>query len=179
MNTTKILLDDRQALANNVIKELSQTFENGQKMLSLLKEIGIDKTELTDWAEIETICKANFPNATIQFNIEANGIEKQYRDAEEFYRKNKGALSFEPMSEQEKENERENLRIYATTDNQIEAHALILQTIDNFNRLQELGVNLDYSNAHFLNKVFSYDYRKEVKMEVYKPNLISLITELK
>ena len=175
----KILLDDRTEMGNNVIAELSQSYENGKKMLLLMQAIGIDKSEINDWSEIENLCKENFPKATLQFNIEANGIEKKYREAEEFFRKHKGALTYEPMSEEEKEKIREEIRIYATTKKQLEARALILQTIDNFNRLQELGARLDYESSYLLHKVFSYDGRTTPKMKPSKSHLINLITELK
>ena len=174
----KILLDDRTEMGNNVIAELSQSYENGKKMLLLLQAIGIDKSEINDWQEIENLCKENFPKATLQFNIEANGIEKQYKEAESFYLKHKGALTYEPMSEEEKEINREELRIYAETPQQIEAYGIIMQTIENFNRLAKLGININFSNSHILNPVFERGSDITPQMQVNKRHLVSVLRNL-
>ena len=177
--TTKILLDDRTELANKVIIELSQSYENGKKMLSLLAAIGIEKSEITDWQEIETLCKKDFPKATIQFNIEANGIEKEYKEAEAFYLKHRNSISYSPISEEEKEINRESVRIYADTPQQIEAYNLIMQTIDNLNRLGELGVKIDFTLSYQLHKVFESRYDRTPQMKPNKTYLVSAVKGVK
>lgn len=156
MNTdNRILLDDRTEFANSVLQEISQSYINGRELLKMLSALGLQVTEVTDWSAVESHFTKQFPKATLQFNLEAFGIAKEFRTAEAFYIQHKSSLTFAPMTEQEKELHRESLRIYADTPRTIEIHGILMQTIDNLNRLKELDAKMNFGTLYNAHRIFT------------------------
>lgn len=175
MNTdNKILLDDRTELANNVLKELNQGYENGRELLKMLSALGLQLDEVTDWSAIESHFTQQFPKATLQFNLEASGIAKAFRAAEAFYIQHKNSLTFAPMTAEEKEMHRESLRIYADTPRTIEIHGLLMQTIDNLNRLKELDAKMNFGTLYNAHRIFTLS--DAGKFEKDKRQIIDFLT---
>ena len=175
----KILLKENEVIYNEVIYNEKQQFENGKTLLRLLAKIGIVKTELTNWSEIESLVSVDYPKAPIQFNIDANGITEQYREAEAFYLKHYQRLSFEPITPEQIEAIKEKHRIYATTEKQLEAYALINTVVHSLNRLIELGMDINQDKIYMLNTAFEGDWRANPRLKVNQSQLTETLMYLK
>lgn len=175
----RILLKENEVNYNDVIYNEKQQFENGKTLLRLLAKIGIEKTEVTNWSEIESLVKVPFPLANIQFNIDSQGITTGYRSAEEFYLKHYQRLSFEPITAEQIEAIKEKHRIYATTEKQLEAHALINTVVDSLNRLIELGIDINVNKAYIVNRAFDGDLREKPPLKVNQSHLTETLIYLK
>lgn len=175
----KILLKENEVIYNEVIYNEKQQFENGKTLLRLLAKIGIVKTELTNWSEIESLVSVDYPKATIQFNIDANGITEQYREAEAFYLKHYQRLSFEPITPEQIEAIKEKHRIYATTEEQLEAYALINTVVDSLNRLIDLGIDINVNKTYLVNRSIDGDLREKPPLKVNQSHLTETLMYLK
>jgi hypothetical protein len=175
----RILLKENEVIYNEVIYNEQQQFENGKTLLRLLAKIGIVKTELTNWSEIESLVTVDYPKAPIQFNIDANGITEQYREAEAFFLKHYQRLSFEPITAEQIEAMKEKHRIYATTEKQLEAYALINTVIDSLNRLIELGIDINVNKTYIVNRAFEGDPRLKPPLKVNQSHLTETLMHLK
>ena len=175
----RILLKENEVTYNEVIYNEQQQFENGKTLLRLLAKIGIVKTELTNWSEIESLVKVHFPLGTIQFNIDAQGITTEYREAEAFYLKHYQRLSFEPIKPEKIEAIKEKHRIYATSEKQIEVHGLVNTVVDSLNRLIELGMDINQDKIYMLNTAFEGDWRANPRLKVNQSQLTGVLTYLK
>ncbi|TDE02726.1 hypothetical protein [Flavobacterium sandaracinum] len=178
MNTKKILLAENQVVTNELITFQINRHQNGKTLLSKLAKIGYVASSIESWESIETHFKQPFPQANLTFNLQTEGIEKEYRDAEAFYLKNRYHLRFDPVTELEQETIREQNRLYTSNDIQIEAYALILQTVENFNRLGKLGMRINWGATHTINSVFVSD-KLNLTMEANKKHLIDIVSSLK
>lgn len=175
----RILLKENEVIYNEVIYNEQQQFENGKTLLRLLAKIGIEKTEVTNWSEIESLVSVDYPKATIQFNIDANGITEQYRESEAFHLKHYQRLSFEPITPEQIEAIKEKHRIYATTEKQIEVHGLVNTVVDSLNRLIELGMDINVNKAYIVNRAFYGDLREKPPLKVNQSHLTETLMYLK
>lgn len=175
----RILLKENIESYKELILEENRQFENGKILLGLLAKCGIIKTEVTNWSEIESFVSSDYPKATIQFNIDANGITEQYRKAEAFYLKNRARLSFKSITDEEIEILKERYRVYTTTEKQLEAHALIHNVIDSLNRLIELGIDINANKLYLTNRVFDGDLREKPPLKVNQNHLTGTLMYLK
>ena len=169
----KILLNENEAFSNLVIKEYNDNYAKGKTLLSMLSKLGCTVVNFDNWQTVEQHFMQDFPKATLEFNLQANGIEAEYLEAKAFHQR--GGLSYVPMTAEQEEVIRETHRIYAATDKQIEAYQLINETVSNFNRLAELGLKMDFSEIYLTSRIFTYDR----KMTINQRYLLNAISNLK
>lgn len=172
---TKILLKENEVIANSVIEQKQKQFQNGKMLLSLLANLGIERTELSSWQDIENEMKQSFPNATAEFNAASQGIEQQYTAAKDFYQLNAGNLSFQMLTAEEIEAIKEQYRVYAT-EKQAEAYKLAHSVVDGLNRLKDLGLPID---PFYVSKLSTNFVESNGKIEIYNRNFIDAIAGLK
>ena len=177
--TKRILLKENESRANVEIKEYSDAYEKGKRLLAMLKNLGYEVQRVDNWETVEQHFTKDYPKATLSFNLNANGIEAEYLAAKDFH--HRGGLSFEALTVDKQEAIREKNRIYAETDKQIEAYNLMHRITDDLNKLESLGVKMVYSQSYLIDKVFSYDWRRPdlLKTEVNQAKLIDLLRYLK
>ena len=101
MNTTKILIKENTGASNEIITNERTAASNGKTLLSMLDKLGLTVDSVNDWGAIEAQFTKDYPKAPLTFNLQANGIETQYRDAEAFYLKHRHALRFEPLTDEQ------------------------------------------------------------------------------
>jgi hypothetical protein len=175
----KILLSENDVLANAALTNEQHKINNAKALLAMLQKLGLTVDSVSDWGEIEPHFRKDYPKATLQFNIEANGIEEPYRAAEAFFQKNWQSLRFEPMTEQEIEDIKEQHRIYAETPGQIEAYNLIHSIKDNFNRLHSFGVKMDLNSLYDVIACFGSSLNSNNPLQISERHLIRIIGDLK
>lgn len=174
----KILITENTAASNEIIANEKAAANNGKTLLSMLDKLGLTVDSVNGWATIEQEFRKDYPKADLNFNLRANGLETEYRDAEAFYLKNRHTLRFTAVTDGEIESIKESQRVYAT-GNQIKVHALINEITDKLNNLQSLGVDINQDKVYLLNRVFEGDPRATPKIKVNSTNLTSLLINLK
>lgn len=175
----KILIKENQVISNEAISIEKQNYSNGKTLLQMLDKLGLTLTSVNDWGAIEREFTKDYPKASLTFNLQANGIESDYRAAEAFYVKNQHRLRFEPLTDEQAEAIREKHRVYASTEKQIEAHGLLSEITDKLNRLIELGVNVDVNKTYLVNRVFEGDPRQKPAIQMNQRSLSELLINLK
>jgi hypothetical protein len=132
----RILLNENKAAADSVILYKKADFKNGQTVLARLAVMGLELNSVSDWeTEVIPHFKTDFPNSTLDFNLDSKGIKKEFRDLETYYNGNKRGILFIEPTAGELEAIREQHRQYAT-EKQAEALALVHETVANLNRLK-------------------------------------------
>lgn len=165
-NSNKILLSENANAYNEIIANEKIAYSNGKTLLSMLDKLGLTIDSVNDWGAIELEFKKAFPRASLQFNIDANGITEQYREAEAFYLKHRHALRFGPLTDEQIENIKESQRVYTTNEKQIEAIELFNTVKDSLLRLKELGVPMDLNKTYLINRVLIGDHRESPALKV-------------
>nr|WP_309760376.1 hypothetical protein [Flavobacterium sp.] len=179
MTTTKILLLENENSYNEIISNSKTAYSNGQTLLSKLAKLGLTLSKVENWEAIELEFKKDYPKATIQFNIDANGITEQYREAEAFYVKHRHALRFEPLTQIEIEQIRESQRIYTTNENQVRAIELFNTIKDSLLELKNMGVPMDLNKTYLINRVLIGDDRLSLALKVDPSALYNTVINLK
>lgn len=177
--TTRILLSEMPAVANELIQLEQLKSANGKKVLKMLSSIGLDVSKIDNWQAIEQEFTKDYPKATLTFNLQANGIEAEYSEAEAFYLKNRNAMSFDEVTPEHIEDIRENCRVYADSPEQIKAHGLITTVVENLNLLDQLGVKFDFATIYEVSRLFEGDVRATPKLKVNQKTLASTLVNLK
>lgn len=176
----KILLKENEVAYNQLLSYEISKYDNGKTLLAMLAKIGLNLSSVENWESIEQEFKKDYPKANLTFNLQANGIEQEYKEAEAYYLKHRQAMTFEPLTEDQQEAIREQYRLYATTPQQIEAHGLINSIVDNFNRLYELGVNsMDGAQIRNIDRVFAFSHIDKVKFQIQPDALTKIIQAIK
>lgn len=175
----KILLNEMAVVANELIEREQLKYSNGQTILSKLKSLGLSVSKVDDWQAIEQEFTKDYPKASLSFNLQANGIEDQYREAEAFYLKNRYVMTFEAVSSGQIEDIKENCRVYADQPNQIEAHGLIHSVVDSLNKLDALGVKFDFNVLYQVSRLFYGDSRATPQLKVDQKTLVNTLVNLK
>jgi hypothetical protein len=121
----------------------------------------------------------DYPKANLSFNLSANGLEPQYREAEAYYLKNRNVMTFREVTPEQIEDIRENCRVYADQPNQIEAHGLINTVVESLNRLDQLGGKFDFATIYEVSRLLEGDTRATPKLKVNQKTLISTLVNLK
>lgn len=176
---SKILLKENKAAIAETLANQNTGYANGSILLQKLKNIGLELKSVSDWQKVEQHFKAQFPNATLDFNLEAQGISTPYYEAKEIFDRNRYLIRFNPVTDAEIEQIKEKYRVYTSTPKQVEVHNLVHGIIDNLNRLKELGINIDVSKAYLINPAFDGDWRDTPPMKVNTRELNSQIINLK
>lgn len=172
----KILLKEDKGAAQNAINAINQGYQDGLNLLKKLSVLGLELNEVKDWKkQIEPHFKQQFPNSSLDFNLEASGLKNQYFEAEQLYKSSHNILFTAPTDE-ELEQLKEYYRTYAESEKQIEAYTLIHDTVKNLNRIKELGLPL---NTMSVSDICPLMVNSGGVVEVYTPNLISFIQGLK
>ncbi|MBZ4044505.1 hypothetical protein [Flavobacterium hibisci] len=175
----RILLDENKEAANELITYHQLKVSNGHKLISMLDRIGLTLTHVSDWyLEVEQHLSKQFPNASVTFNVEAAGLKSEYEEAEAFYLKNRYNMSFEPFTEDQAENIREQARLYAEGAGQIEAHKHFTSVVESLTRLKELGIRIDIDEAYRLSPVFAGGNRFE-SLRLVPKELNAVLMKLK
>ena len=179
MTTTKILLLENENSYNEIISNSKTAFSNGQVLISKLDKLGLTVESVNDWEAIELEFIKDFPKAPLTFNLQANGIETEFRDAEAFYVKHRHALRFEPITDEQIEEIRESQRIYTTNENQVRAIELFNTIKDSLLKLKDLGVVLDLNKTYLINRVLIGDDRESPALKVDPTALYHTVINLK
>jgi hypothetical protein len=143
--------------AENEIATVKAQYTNGKALLSKLTALGLTElTEVKSWTnEVAPHFMEQFPNATLDFNLEASGLKAAYNEAEKLFKLSAGRFT-EPTAE-ELDNISEKYKVYASSEKQIEAYNLVHTIIADLQRLKEFGTHINAS---------------------YLPNLSSLMTSI-
>lgn len=172
----KILLKDDNAGAENAINAINQGYQDGLNLLQKLSVLGLEVKEVKDWQkDVEPYFKQQFPNSTLDFNLEASGLKKQYYEAEQLFKTSHDILFAKPTAD-ELEAVREHYKTYTQTEKQVEAYNLIHDTVKNLNSIKELGLPVSVMSVSELCPLM---VNSRGVVEVYTPNLISFIQGLK
>lgn len=173
---TRILLDERKAVADSVINQKQQSHKAGMFVLAGLAKLGLELEAVSDWeTEVIPHFKTEFVNSTLAFNLDAKGIKDEFRSLETYYNANKyGILFVEPTAE-ELEAIREQYRVYAN-DKQAAAHALAHSIANDLNKLKELGVPVNTFQSLDFCPVF---VNNAGSLEVYQKSLLEFLTGIK
>jgi len=172
----KILLKEDNAGAENAINAINKGYQDGLTLLQKLSVFGLEVTEVKDWKkDVEPYFKQQFPNSTLDFNLEASGLKKQYFEAEQLFKTSHNILFAKPTAD-ELEAVREHYRTYAETEKQVEAYNLIHDTVKNLNSIKELGLPVNVMSVSDLCPLM---VNSGGVVEVYTPNLVSFISSLK
>ncbi|SHL02933.1 hypothetical protein [Flavobacterium xanthum] len=173
----RILLQENENVANSVIAAHQRKENNSQRILTILKEIGLSLESFENWErEVEQHFRTQYPKASLDFCLDAAGIKEPYRQAESLYKEHYNDLSFEKLNDEGKEAIRESYRQYAETENQIEAYNLAHSIVKDLNQLQELGIRVNQQYAMNFCNVF---HSTNSKVEVYENMLNDRILTLK
>lgn len=178
-NSKRILLKENANSYNEIIANKKQDFANGQILIKMLAKLGLTVSKVENWEAIELEFKKDYPKANIQFNIDANGITEQYREAEAFYLKHRLQMSFEPITESQISDIKESQRVYTTNEKQIEAIELFNTIKDSLLKLKDLGVVLDLNKTYIVSKVLIGDHRESPALKVEPTALYHSVINLK
>ena len=178
MNTTKILIKENTGASNEIITNERTAASNGKTLLSMLDKLGLTVDSVNDWGAIEAQFTKDCPKAPLTFNLQANGIETQYRDAEAFYLKHRHALRFEPLTDEQIQAIKETQKVYAA-GSQIEAIELFNTVQDSLLRLKDLGVSMDLNKAYLINRVLIGDHRENPPLKIDPTALYHNLINLK
>ena len=178
-NSKRILLKENANSYNEIIANKKQDFANGQMLIKMLAKIGLAVENVNDWGAIEQHFMTEFPKANLTFNLQANSIESEYREAEAFHLKHRQRLSFEPITDEQIESIKESQRVYATTESQIKAIELFNTVKDSLLKLKDLGVVLDLNKTYIVSKVLIGDHRESPALKVDPTALYHTVINLK
>lgn len=178
-NSNRILLKENEASSNEMIQNSKKAYSNGKTLLSMLDKLGLTVESVNDWAAIEQEFKKDYPKAPLTWNLQANGIETEYREAEDFYLKHRHALRFEPLTDAMIEEIKESQRVYADKPKQIEAIQLFDTIKDSLLRLKELGVPMDLNKTYLINRVLIGDHRENPPLKIDSTALYHNLINLK
>ena len=178
-NLNKILLKENEIISDEIIQNARIAYSNGQVLISKLNKLGLTVSKVENWEVIELEFKKDYPKATIQFNIDANGITEQYREAEAFYLKHRLQMSFEPFTQIEIEQIRESQMIYTTNENQVIAIELFNTIKDSLLKLKDLGIVLDLNKTYIVSKVLIGDNRESPALKLDTTALYHTVINLK
>ena len=176
--STKILIKENVAASNEIIANERSAANNGKTLLSMLDKLGLTLDTVSDWGAIEAQFTKDYPKAPLTFNLQANGIETQYRDAEAFYLKHRHALRFEPLTDEQIQAIKETQKVYAA-GSQIEAIELFNTVKDSLLRLKDLGVSMDLNKAYLINRVLIGDHRENPPLKIDPTALYHNLINLK
>lgn len=180
MNTTeRILVKFNNATFDELIQYEKLKYNNGLKLIGMLGRLGLNLKEIDSWDAVEQHFKMDYPKATLQFNLQANGIEDDYRTTEAFYLKNQSLLAYEPLTESRTEAIREQCSIYAERPEQLEIYNIVHRIVTDLNRLTELGLKLDAGEIYNLNRVFDRNPRDTPSIIVNQTELAGALIHLK
>ena len=178
-NLNKILLKENEASSNEMIQNSKNAFSNGQMLISKLNKLGLNVDSVNDWAAIEQHFMTPFPKAPLTFNLQAEGIETEYREVEAYYLKHRHALRFEPVTQIEIEQIRESQRIYTTNENQVRAIELFNTIKDSLLELKNMGVPMDLNKTYLINRALLSDDRLSPALTVDPAALYNTVINLK
>lgn len=176
--STKVLLTYKKAVADSLINQKQQGYNDGMQLLAGLAKLGLELESVKDWdTDVVLHFKSDFPNSTLDFNLDSRGIKDEFKALEAFYNRNRGALSFAEPTADELETIKEKYRIYAT-EKQIEALEVVERIANDLNTLKSgYGFAVDFS---FASQLF-YPFRQSAdhKVEINKDDLLSYLQKLK
>ncbi len=178
-NSKKILLSENANSYNEIIANAKNAYSKGKALLLMLDKLGLTVSKVDSWQQIEQEFKKDYPKASIQFNIDANGITEQYRETEAFYNQYRLQMSFEPITESQISDIKESQRVYTTNEKQIEAIELFTTIKDSLLRLKEIGVVLDLNKTYIVSKVLIGDHRESPALKVDPTALYHTVINLK
>lgn len=176
---TRILLSENANSYNELIAAKKQDFANGQKLISMLDKIGLKVDIVSDWQIIEQEVKKDYPKAPLTFNLQANGLETEYREAEAFYMKNKHRMSFEPLTDEKIESIKEQQRKYTSNEKQNEAIELFKTVTESLLRLKDLGVSINPDKTYLVSRVIVGDQREKPSIKIDPKALYETVINLK
>lgn len=171
----KILLLNNTAAAESAIAVVNEGYKNGMNLLSKLSDLGLELTEVKNWQkEVEPHFKQQFPNSTLDFNLEASGLKNQYFEAEQLFKTSHNLFFVKPTTE-EIEAIQEHYKVYAESEKQIEAYNLVHTVAKDLNRLNEF-IPVNTFHASDLSPVL---VNNAGAVEVYQKNLVEFVLSLK
>lgn len=176
--STKILIKENTAAINEIIANERSAASNGRTILAMLDKLGLTLDTVSEWATIEQEFTKDYPKGTLLFNLQANGIETEYRDAEAFYLKNRHALRFTALTDAEIESIKESQRVYAA-GSQIQAIELFNTIKDSLLKLKELGVPVNLNKTYLVSKVLIGDERLQDPLSIDPTTLYHDLINLK
>lgn len=178
-NSKRILLKENENSYKEIISNAKKAYSNGITLLSMLDKLGLTIDSVNDWQSIEQEFTKDYPKAPLTFNLQANGIESEYRDAEGFYQKNRLQMSFEPVTESQISDIKESQRVYTANEKQIEAIELFNTIKDSLLKLKDLGVVLDLNKTYIVSKVLIGDHRESPALKIDPTALYHTVINLK
>ena len=172
------LLNENQKISNVKIQHQKEAYEAGQNFLKLLKPLGIDT--FTTWQKIKDKLNEPFPNASLLFNIQSQGLEQTFNEAEKHYNKyNSSIMRFEAVTDEEIEQIKEDAKVYTVNDVQNEAFEVLDRVAADLSRLNGLGLNIHTEDIRNLHRLFEVDNRAKQTVAINQRNLKDYIPQLK
>lgn len=166
----KILLKENSAAAESTINQLGANYQRGKKLLETLKKIGFETGSVTDWQEVEKHFHTN-PDWTLEFCLQSKGYTETFAEAKELF---KPQNRYEAITETEKEEIKEQYRVYAS-DRQKEALQLVNSVVNDLNRLKDFNIPINASYSSQLCYVLrNTDQNVTVSNESLLPYLLKL-----
>lgn len=173
----KILLKEDKGAAQNAINAINQGYQNGLELLKKLSDLGLELNEVKNWQkDIEPHFKQQFPNSSLDFNLEASGAKVLYFEAEQLFKSSPNLFFVKPTTE-EIEAIQEHYKVYAESEKQIEAYNLVHTVAKDLNRLKELGIPVNTFDISNVCPVLVNGTGGVT--EVYNRNLIEFVQGLK
>lgn len=169
-----ILLKENTAAAESTINQLGANYQRGKKLLETLKKMGFEAGSVTDWQEVEKHFHTN-PDWTLEFCLQSKGYTETFAEAKELF---KPQNRYEPITETEKEEIKEQNRVYAS-DRQKEALQLVNSVVNDLNTLKsefEFPLNFFVASQLFYPFRQSKDYQK---VEINNDGLLPYLQKLK
>lgn len=174
---TDLLLQENTAAAESAITQKKAAYKAGMFVLAGLKKLGLELDSVNDWeTEVVPHFKTEFPNSTLDFNLDSKGIKAEFRDLEAFYNKNRIGILFIEPTEAEINEIREKYRVYAT-DKQAEALKVVHETVANLNRLRD-EFKIPVSGMQSLSFCPVIASKGADGLEVYESNLLPYLLRL-
>jgi hypothetical protein len=176
----RILLQENENVAQSVIDLEQNHATNWKKVGNLLNECGLNVQDIDNWTEIEALLSKDFqfPKATIEFNLDALGIRTQYEQAKELYEKKLKGIRYNiEVTPERIEEIKEEYRVYATTQNQIDAINTARSIVESVNKLNELGIRVTIESILQSCYIFSSEGRS--KLTINERNLFADVIGIK
>lgn len=175
----RILLLENEAISNEIIANAKKAYSNGINLISKLDKLGLTVSKVENWQQIEQYFMTDYPKASLLFNLQANNIEGEYKEAEAFYLKHRLSITFEQITESEIENIKEKQRLYADRPNQLEAIKLLNTVNESLSRLIELGIRINVNSVHLVSPILEGDMRTKPPLKINQRYLVGAIRDLK
>ena len=173
----KYLLSKNQKNSNEQITNVKSRIDAGKHFISLINPLGFETFE--SWEAINHKLNEPYPKATLLFNLTAQGIEQQYSEAKTYFDKHGSIFRFEPLTELELQEIKEDAKLYTVNDKQAEAYEALQRIAADLSTLKNLGLDLDFIAFRKVHRLFEFDHRSNPAITISSREMEYIIPRLK